>query len=216
MQKSLFVGVPIHDGKIHHACVSGLLSVYSEFSGRCAIETVIGSFLPRSRDILTAKFLDSGATHMLCLDSDIGFVAEDVNKLLESNKDFISGVYCKKTDTADVPARLSGKVDNGLLSADYVPAGFIVLSRQCVERMVGAYRSMQYFHSGGSAWALWASTFDTGKEYSGEDVAFCNRWRAIGGDIFIDPSVIVRHYGDYCYLPKLDSNNLLKFDTGRK
>lgn len=210
---SIFVAVPIHDGKIYAECVAGMMQTQTAFRDRCAFETLKGSFLPISRDILTCKFLDSGASHMLCLDSDIGFTPKNVNDLLDCDVDFVSGVYCKKNNTGEIPARLSGEIKNGLLDALHVPAGFILLTRQCVERMVGAFRNLEYQTVHGRTWALWSSVFEPGKTYSGEDVAFCNRWRSIGGSIWIRPDVVVRHHGDHCYLPGTHENGALKFET---
>ena len=172
-EKSVFVGVPIHDGKNHHACVAGMMQMQTAFRGRCAFETHVGSFLPRNRDILTARFLDSEADYFLCLDSDIGFGSDDVEALLSTNLDFVSGCYAKKQPDREIPARLNGLTGDSVLGAEYVPAGFILLSRACVERMVGAYRKMEYKTMTGRAWALWASTFEPGNEYTGEDIAFC-------------------------------------------
>jgi hypothetical protein len=68
--------------------------------------------------------------------------------------------------------------------------------------MVGAYRHLEYrVPNFGSLWALWASTFEPGITYSGEDVAFCRRWRAIGGKIWLHAGVILKHIGDHVYVP---------------
>ncbi len=211
--QSVFVAVPIHDGKIYAECVAGMMQMQTAFAGRCAFETLKGSFLPISRDVLTMKFLDSGATHMLCLDSDIGFTVQNVNDLLECNVDFVSGVYCKKDAKREIPAKLAGNFENGMLEANSVPAGFILLTRACVERMVGAYRNLEYQTVHGNTWALWSPIFQISKTYTGEDVAFCNRWKSIGGKIWIRPDVVLRHYGDHCYLPDTDENGTLRFES---
>lgn len=211
MEKTLFVGIPVHDGKIHISGVAGLMQTQTAFYNRCAFDVIVGSFLPRNRDILISRFVQSGATHMLCLDSDIGFGPSDVKELLDCDVDFVSGCYSRKNNERDVPARITGVFGNGMLEAEHVPAGFLMLSRQCVDRMIAAYSSLRYQlpETGGDCYALWSSTFEPGKEYTGEDVAFCKRWRDIGGSIYLKPSVVVRHYGDHCYLPKVDPH--LKF-----
>jgi hypothetical protein len=153
--KKIFVGVPLHNGLIHHACVAGMMQMQIAFRDRCCFETHVGSFLPKNRDALTARFLDSEATHFLCLDSDIGFSPEDVQALLDTNLDFVSGCYAKKQPDREIPARLNGLAGNSVIGADFVPGGFILLSRACVERMVGAYRKLEYQTARGRAWALW-------------------------------------------------------------
>lgn len=204
-EKTLFVGIPLHNGLIHRHCVAGMLQTQIAFRGRCDFETMVGSILPRNRDILTAKFLDSPATHMLCVDSDIGFTPIDVQQLLDTEKDFVSGCYSKKQPDREIPAKLNGLVDNGVLGAVYAPAGFMLLSRECVERMVGAYRKYEYITEHGRAWAIWSPPVGPGMPYVGEDIAFCNRWTDIGGSIWVHPGVVLNHYGDHCYSPPKDT-----------
>lgn len=195
-QKILFVGIPVHDGKIHQNCVAGMMQTQTRFANRIAFDTHLGSFLPRNRDVLTAHFLDSGATHMLCLDSDIGFTPDDVQALLDTDLDFVSGCYAKKQPDREIPAKLNGKVSGDCLGVEHAPAGFLMLSRGCVERMVGAYRKLEYQSTNGRAWGLWQPTNN-----NGEDVSFCYRWTEIGGSIWIHPGVILNHYGEHCYTP---------------
>jgi len=198
---TVFVAIPLHDSRMHHACVGGMMQLQSEMPGRARFDVQVGSFLPRNRDILTSRFLDSGATHMLCVDSDIGWTAADALALLETGRDFVSGVYCKKQPDRGIPARYDTETTDQLRRAEFVPGGFLLLSRPCVERMVGSYRHLQYKTNFGYIWALWSSLFEAGKSYDGEDVSFCRRWTAIGGDIWLHTGVVVRHYGEAEYKP---------------
>lgn len=201
-EPTLFVATPLHTQTLHLAWVRGALSAHSAFRDRIRIQTQVGSVLPRNRDILTAQFIDSPATHMLCVDSDVGWSAADAQRLLDTGKDFISGTYCKKQADRGIPAGLTGVDDGELAEATYVPGGFLLLSRAVVERMIGAYREMEYVAQPfGRIWALWAPLFEQGVTYSGEDVAFCSRWRKIGGQIWLHRGVVLSHYGDMAYRP---------------
>lgn len=138
---------------------------------------------------------------MLCVDSDIGWTAADVQALLDVGVDVISGTYCKKQPNREIPARLIGDTDGVVKEAEYVPGGFLLVTRAAVERMVGAYRHLMYQTHRGPAWALWAEMFETGESYSGEDVSFCRRWRAVGGKIWIHTGVVLKHTGDQVFTP---------------
>jgi hypothetical protein len=35
--------------------------------------------------------------------------------------------------------------------------------------------------------------------YLSEDYTFCRRWQEIGGDIWLDPSISLNHYGHFCF-----------------
>lgn len=193
---SLFVAIPLHNGWIHSQCTAGLLGCMSLFRDRIRIETKIGSLLPRSRDILTAKFLESGYSHLLCVDSDIGWRAEQAQQLLDLQRPYVSGVYAKKTRQLDIPIRLTSKRDGELYGAEYAPGGFQLIERSVIQQMWTHYAPKLGYHASGmSLCNLWRP--GTG----GEDVAFCERWTRIGGEIWIDPRVVVSHYGEREHVP---------------
>jgi len=37
------------------------------------------------------------------------------------------------------------------------------------------------------------------RRYLSEDYTFCRRWQEIGGDIWLDPSISLNHYGHFCF-----------------
>lgn len=206
-EPSLFVATPLHTPVVHLAWASGCLKATVAFAGRIAVQTNVGSLLPRNRDILTAMFMKSGASHMLCVDSDIGWTPEDANALLATGKDFVSGTYCKKQEDHGLPVGLNGEKQEGqhLFSAEWVPGGFLLLSRACLERMFGAYRFLDYDQAPwGSLCGLWSARPESPN--AGEDVAFCRRWREIGGDIWLHRGVVLGHFdGGTEYRPTEDS-----------
>lgn len=161
------------------------------------IETQTGSFLPRQRDLLIRRFLDSPCLHLLCVDSDIGWHAEQAQRLIDTGKDFVSGVYCKKTPKRELPFEFIDS-EGELRRCAWAPGGFLLVSRQAIELMAVAYAGLQY-ESGtpvGRATALWFPMFDPQTPYSSEDVAFCRRWTALGGEIWAHMGVKLRHHGE--------------------
>lgn len=182
--------------------IQGALSCHAQFPGRHVIEVQKGSFLPRSRDILTRKFYDSQCTHMLCVDSDIGWHASDVQKLIDAKRPLVSGIYCKKNAGRDLPFSFTGAIDGELKSCNWAPGGFLLIERAVIERMIGAYVWMQYSDDAlGKLWALWSMMFSSSEPYSSEDVGFCKRWTALGGEIWAHSGVVLNHYGEACFRP---------------
>jgi len=199
---TIFVAIPSIDGKVHMECAAGCMQALIELPGSIRVDGERGSFLPRNRDILTKRFLDSGCSHMLCLDSDIGWRAKDLQKLLAADKWFVSGVYCKKTEEREIPAEFSGQTDGDLARCVYVPGGFLLIARQAIVAMADHYSSMMYETYQGRVTALWASLYEPGGSYDGEDVAFCRRWTAIGGEIWMHMGVVLKHLGAQVFLPR--------------
>ncbi|HEY1534397.1 MAG TPA: hypothetical protein VGF76_10270 [Polyangiaceae bacterium] len=195
-----FLATPLLDGRVHQAYLAGALQMTSAAPGQLLVSTYAGSFLPVNRDILTARFLRSHATHMLCIDSDIGWGPGDVEKLLKANQDFMSGIYSRKQPDGAPASVLLDTREGELIECLHAAAGFLLLTRACVERMVLAYPELAYKTPVGPAWALWSPTF-SGKPY-GEDTSFCARWRALGGRIWAHSQVVLKHYGETVYLPR--------------
>jgi hypothetical protein len=54
------------------------------------------SLIHKTRNLLTHSFLKSDCTHLLFIDSDIGFKPDQIIKLMQSDKDITCGIYPKK------------------------------------------------------------------------------------------------------------------------
>lgn len=196
VKDSIWVGTPLLTPSVHVQYMAGALQ--SMGRGRYAFEVQVGSFLPRNRDLLTTRFLASQAEWCMHIDSDIGWRPEQVERLVSHGKSFISGVYCKKTPARDIPIRFreecQGEIDE-LVRADSVPGGFLLVHREALLDMVAARKSYR-IGSGtpfGDICGLW-SPIHTETEYLSEDVSFCRRWTDLGGQIWVDTSVVVDHY----------------------
>ena len=196
---SYFLATPILDGRVHHAYMTGALQMSLAAQGRFIISKFSGSYMPQNRDALTHGFLRSSATHMLCVDPDIGWGPAHVEALAEANKDFITGIYAKKqSDRAPCTALLAGR-EGELQEALHTAPGFLLLTRSCVERLVQAHPELVYEQGAERVCSLWSPTF-AGQAYS-EDLSFCARWRALGGQIWAHSRVVLKRYGETVLLP---------------
>jgi hypothetical protein len=139
------------------------------------------------------------------IDSDIAWDPPDLLRVLSYNVPLVAGVYPRKSENLSFtvrfgdPRMVEADRRTGLIVAKQVGAGFLRIRRDCLEQMIGAYENLRYQPPpiSGEAEARY-SLFDTsidGEEFLGEDYTFCNRWRAIGGTVWVDPDVNLRHYG---------------------
>jgi len=189
-----FLATPILDGRVHHAYMTGALQMSLAAEGRFIVHKSTGSYMPQNRDSLTHGFLSSGATHMLCVDPDIGWGPSHVEALAQANKDFVSGVYAMKQPHRAPSATLLEAREGALIEASHTAPAFLLLTRTCVERMVAAHPELFYENGSERICALWSPSFG-GRQYS-EDLTFCARWRALGGRIWVHPAVVVKRHGD--------------------
>jgi len=142
------------------------------------------------------KFADFD--YILCLDSDIEFKPEDVKRLIDQDKDIISGAYQYRKDrnfaVAGIFSKIEGIVDkhgfvvwneSGLREVDWVGAGFLLIKRHVFEAMNYPYfrELVVDFERYGVMYSAWV----------GEDVGFCLAAKKAGFKIWVDMDVKVNH-----------------------
>jgi len=89
----------------------------------------------------------------------------------------------------------------------YSGGGFMLLKRHVIERMIEAYPDSRYnkVHAFGNAqmeenYALFECFIDPEtKSYISEDYGFCQKWRDIGGKIWLDTEGKLTHIGSYSF-----------------
>jgi hypothetical protein len=216
---SVMFAIPAYGGLMHDACVHGLLDAQATLAehkiGFGYITIRNESLIQRARNFCVAKFMESDATHLLFVDADIGFRGAHVLRLLAHDRDLIGGIYRKKVlsrrdwvatylpgDTAPRDAR------TGAVQVAAIGTGFMMLSRRVLERMRDAFPGTEYvIHpndcSGATALrahALFDCWIDPiSRSYLSEDYAFCARWRALGGEVWCDPALVLEHHGTACF-----------------
>ncbi len=161
---------------------------------------ISNSYRPLARDQLTGMFLRSNATHLLWVNSDMGWAASDVHALVLANTDFITGIYAKKGPEGAPAAAFLERREGDLIEVLHTGAGFMLLRRSCVERMVAAHPELVYDTPEGPLCALWAPQFD-GHSYS-EERTFCAHWRALGGTIWAHSQVVLKRFGETVFMPE--------------
>jgi|TARA_A100001391_G_scaffold205207_1_gene204127 hypothetical protein len=99
----IFLGMPMYGGLLSEATMHGLLQLQ-----QWSYERGIGfrfqsmgneSLITRARNTIVSMMMDQQdyvATHLLFIDADIGFSAQNVERLICSEKDVACGVYPRK------------------------------------------------------------------------------------------------------------------------
>jgi hypothetical protein len=174
------------------------------------LETMVNeSLISRARNTLTAKFLDMpDATHLFFVDADIGWEPWHLLVLLNRDVDVCAGLYPMKT----MPIKW---VVNGFEGAEEGPdgfqevskagTGFLLMKKHVFEKLKSHPAVKQYKNDIGldPKYDQHLKTyFDTAvrqNRYYSEDWTFCENWRDLGGKIWVDKRILLRHSGSYVF-----------------
>lgn len=111
------------------------------------------------------------------------FVHDDTyiqNNLLQYNTNFIED---------------NMNIQNNLMEVKNVATGFMMIKREVIEKMQLSYSSTKYTDDNDFlSYALFDGGVVNGK-YLSEDWMFCDRWKKIGGSLWIDVSINLTHTG---------------------
>ena len=174
------------------------------------LETMVNeSLISRARNTLTAKFLDMPeATHLFFVDADIGWEPWHLLVLLNRDVDVIGGLYPMKTMPIKwVVNGFEGAEEgpDGLQEVSKAGTGFLLMKKHVFEKLKTHPAVKQYKNDIGldPKYDQHLKTyFDTAvrqNRYYSEDWTFCENWRDIGGKIWMDKRVLLRHSGSYVF-----------------
>lgn len=174
------------------------------------LETMVNeSLISRARNTLAAKFLDQeDSTHLFFVDADIGWEPWHLLVLLNRKVDVIGGLYPMKTMPIKwVVNGFDGAEEgpDGLQEVSKAGTGFLLMKKEVFQKMNSHPAVKPYKNDIGldPKYDKHLKTyFDTavrqGRYYS-EDWTFCENWRDIGGRVWVDKRVLLRHSGAYVF-----------------
>jgi hypothetical protein len=166
------------------------------------------SLITRARNTLSAKFLtNSDSTHLMFIDSDIGWEPWHLLVMLNADKDVIGGLYPMKS----IPIKWcvngfeGAKEEGPLQEVSKTGTGFLLIKRHVFEKLNKHPNVIPFKNDIGLPVELdvhMKTYFDTGvreNRYYSEDWAFCENWRDLGGEVWVDKRVLLRHSGTYVF-----------------
>jgi len=155
-----------------------------------------------ARNDLVRSFLETDAEMMIFIDADIGFDALDLVKLVQHNRDIVAGVYPLKQSPEGFPVRLiEGEIwsdVDGLVEVEGVPTGFLKINRKVLELLdseAEQFSTRKDLPGARKMSVIFERAVIQGSRWSG-DYNFCRKARALGYQIYVDPSMEFAHSGE--------------------
>tara|TARA_R110000868_G_scaffold26805_3_gene102835 strand:- start:539 stop:2050 length:1512 start_codon:yes stop_codon:yes gene_type:complete len=240
---NLFIATPAHGGKFDDIYVQAMVGTIP-----CLLNAGAGfrfrtipneSSIEKARNLIVQEFLEAkDCTHLLFIDADMGWNGPDVLRLMSHGKDVVAAVGVRKSEgppsfCLNAP-RIRQCIETGTVEVNEVGTGMMLISRNCIEKMMKAYPELRWRdrHSGKVFPNLFQFTnqltgpkteeFPRGApELWSEDFTFCQRWREIGGSVFVDQFIMLGHQGQKTFFGRfhdhlLDSSSEADFAQANK
>ena len=240
MPPKVLVATPAYAGQLTTNYTTSLLKCIGGLNGRLEMSVQFlasESLITRARNYFAAAFLaDETLTHLLFIDSDIGFEPQAVFDLVQSGLDVVGCAYpMKVTSIANIKHALIKYPDateeeikkkssvfvwnprpnapptssKDFIEVNAAGTGFLCISKDAVKRMAEAFPELKYSNDVSGYASVDATTyalFDTmvhEGRFLSEDFAFCERYRSIGGKIFLCVNHLLTHTGPNTFSGRL-------------
>lgn len=210
-RQKVFVALPVYGG-LDPFFSQALIKLIHSAPFEMALRMNPGdSLVSRSRNTLTADFLESDCTHLLFIDTDLVFSGEQIQRLLEHDVDIVGGFYPKKQEgpiewvcNACLPPQ--PVLPNGLQEVRYMGTGFLLVKRTVFELMIDrlgrniGYKPDHRDRREHDFWAVGPYHYPDGScRYLSEDWMFCQRALDLGFTVWGDTRVVLKHVGQAVY-----------------
>lgn len=180
-------------------------------------------YISGARAAMLRKALDAQADIVVFLDHDVSFRPQDLLALIQAEGEVVAGLYRYKKPGE--PEEYMGQLDtlddgtvkaraDGCLKALRVPAGFLRVTKEAIERFMRAYPHLCY----GSPISPSVDLFNHGAHdgvWWGEDMAFSRNFIDCGGEIWVIPDLDLTHHSAEEAFPGNYSKFLLRQPGGR-
>jgi hypothetical protein len=223
--KKLFVALPIY-GAMDVFFSQSLMKLIMDPPCDLAVRMHPGdSLVSRARNTLTADFLASDCSHLLFIDTDLVFSNEQVLRILNHPELVVGGLYPKKQE-GPVQWVLNGCMEptapraDGLQEVRYVGTGFLRVAREVFELMAREGVAPEYKpdhrpRPERDFWSVGVHEYEDGsRRYLSEDWFFCQRWLDLGGQVWADTRIVLKHVGQAIYPLKSQEKEIFNLSDG--
>ena len=127
--------------------------------------------------------------------------AEKAWDLAKHQAQYVINVKKEHKDQQEIP------IIEGLIPVLDSGTGFMMIKKSCIDKLVERFPELKYtndLNTDPKFNPYFYAIFDTmidpdSNRYLSEDYTFCRRWQSIGGEIWMDPSIDLDHYGSYSF-----------------
>jgi glycosyltransferase involved in cell wall biosynthesis len=177
-------------------------------------------YISCARATMLRKAMDANADVVVFIDHDLSWEPHALLKLIETEGDVVAGTYRYKREPEEYMGALLPDInsrpqvrEDGAIKAHSIPAGFLKITKNGVNRFMIEYPELCY----GDRFSLAVDLFNHGAHegrWYGEDYAFARRWNAKCGQVWVVPDINITHWDNDRGYPGNFHQYLLRQDGG--
>lgn len=192
MQNKVMIGVPSM-GYIKDRTVSSLFKAAAVISCPAKLTIHTMCYVHVARNSMAKQAIESGATHLMFIDSDMDFEPGAIERLLNLDKDVIGGLYYRRqvpylptinnleNDKIVIPKKFPTDAPFKVWA---VATGFMLIKTSVLKKIEPPWFGFMKYKGG---------------QEIGEDLYFCRKVNEKGFEVWCDPTIDLGHIGDYRY-----------------
>ena len=211
------IATPAYGEQVHSAYCDALVrtmrSLWVAGHDVAWVTNSLSSIRAGRADLASKALASTAATHIMWIDADVSWPVGAVEKLLAHDLPVVAGVYPKRRADLAFAANLAMKPGGTLrmrgehlVEVEGIGFGFVLVKREVFEAIAKAHPEKHLHRLQPETSPLWPWTYDffpdgpTGDgAIMGEDFGFCSLWRGLGGEVWADTSIVLRHHGQWAF-----------------
>ncbi len=196
----VLIGTPCYDNVVHLCYMQTIIetmSILVESNIQNEWYVTGGSLVEMARNRIAAKVInDPSFTHLLFIDSDMGFTPESfANLMMHADLPVIGMVSPYRRFPIEYNTLGMGEeVRPGVHVCKAIGTGISLIRREVLEKI--AEKSPSYADGGRLTYQIFNTGVKAGR-FRGEDYNFCEKWTEIGGKIYALTDCEVVHRGNH-------------------
>lgn len=152
----------------------------------CFIVSTRGYNTSENRNYIATQAIKKGCSHLFFVDDDMVFEPDILDKLLAHNKDIVGAVYNTKYEVqSPVVEYLDDKRPSELFECGAIGTGLLLLNTEVFKVIPQMWFEYEWYPNG--------------MVKHSHDWLFCHKARKFGFKIWADPTLSVKHIGQYAY-----------------
>jgi len=198
----VLIGIPAYSGAISVSTAHSLIhemAIAPQLGIQLNVMFQPGMSLVHSvRNLIAHKFLTEYLDHerLAFIDSDVGWKAGSLVALLQHREHVVAGGCRRRKDPEDYAIQFLDEVEQDektkLIEIKSIGMAFTSISRHCLQEFRRKTPELAYGFEDKTMHGFFQCPIEGGR-IVGEDTWFCEKWRSLGGKVFLDPRYWITH-----------------------